>query len=340
MTWVTWRQSRTEMLIGGVALALVAAFLLWTGLDLRSDYKGLGIADCVTASEPSQLCSETLSNFADRLEGVRNLAMWLILLPLLIGALLAAPVIFDLEHGTYRLAWTQGLPRRRWLMTKIALALSVTTLASLALMALWRWWGEPFDTPAFGRDQFDTSLFDNEGIVLVSYTIFAFALCLATGTVVRRSVPAFGIALVGFVGIRILIEERLRPHYLSPHKIIEDPSSLGPNNARVSALENAWVINSGPSDALGHMRSWSDPSVIECFGMKGQLGPRPAPADIDAAVADQLRCFQDNDIYMTTLYHPVGRYWIFQGIESVIFLGLSAVLLGITFYWVMRKIAR
>jgi hypothetical protein len=225
-------------------------------------------------------------------------------------------------------------------MKKIALTLAVTTLASLALMALWRWWGEPFKTPAFGRDQFDTSLFDNEGIVLISYTVFAFALCLAVGTVLRRSVPAFGIALVGFVGIRILIEERLRPHYLSPHKIIEDPTSLGPNSVPASALETAWIITSGPSDALGHMRSWSDPSVIECFGMKGQLGPLPAPADIDAAVAAQQRCFQDHDIYMTTLYHPADRYWIFQGIETAIFLGLSAALLGITFYWVTRRIAR
>jgi hypothetical protein len=335
MTWVTWRQSRIELLIGGGALALVAAFLLWTGLDLRSDYTNLGIASCLAESDRSQLCSETLNEFSHRFEGIRNLAMWLIFLPMLIGVLLAAPVVLDLEHGTYRLAWTQGVTRRHWLVTKIALALAVMTLGSVALMTLWWWWDKPFGS-AFGRNRFDTIQFDNQGIVLISYTFFAFALCLAAGTVLRRSIAAFGIALVGFVGIRILIEEKLRPHYLSPHKIVEDLTNLERN----SALANAWVINSGPSDALGHMRSWSDPAVIECFGVKSSLGPVPVPADIDSAVAAQQRCFQDHDIYMTTLYHPASRYWIFQGIETAIFLGMAAILLALTYYWVTRRIAR
>src|SRR5215216_3875691 len=171
MTWVTWRQSRIELLIGGAALALVAAFLLWTGLDLRSDYKGLGIASCLAETDRSGLCERALTDFGDRLDGVRNLAMWLILLPALIGVLAAAPVILDLEHGTYRLAWTQGVTRRHWLAIKIAWAVTILTLGSVALMALWQWWGEPFASNEFERNRFDTSLFDNEGIVLISYTV-------------------------------------------------------------------------------------------------------------------------------------------------------------------------
>jgi hypothetical protein len=336
MTWATWRQSRMELLIGGIALSLVAAFLLWTGLDLRSDYKSLGIADCIAESDRSQLCSETLSDFASRLDGVRNLAMWLIFVPLLIGVLLAAPVILDLEHGTYRLAWTQGVTRRHWLVIKIALSLTVMLLGSVALMILWRWWGEPFSSQTFSRNRFDTSIFDNEGIVIVAYTVFAFALCLAVGTILRRSVPAFGIALVGFVAIRIGIEEKLRPHYLDPLK-----STSNPMSASESQLgSNAWILNSGPSDQFGHMLSWSDPAVRECFEMKFSMGPAPEPADVDAAIATQQRCFEDHDIYMTTLYHPADRYWIFQAIETAIFLGMAALLLGITFYWVTRRIAR
>jgi hypothetical protein len=343
MTWVTWRQSRMELLIGGIALSLVAAFLLWTGLDLRSDYKSLGIASCLAESDRSQLCSETLTEFSDRLDGVRNLAMWLSFLPLLIGALLAAPVILDLEHGTYRLAWTQGVTRRHWLGIKIVLALAVMTLGSVLLMVLWRWWDEPFDTN-FSRNQFDTSLFDNQGIVLVAYTVFAFALCLAVGTVFRRSVPAFGIALVGFVAIRIGIEEKLRPNFLEPRKFIGDP--MNPPELQIG--NGAWILEYGPSDQFGHMLSWSDPAVRECFEMNFSMGPAPEltegpvpePTDVDAAIATQQRCFEDHDIYMTTLFHPADRYWIFQGIESAIFLGMAAILLGITFYWVTRRIAR
>jgi hypothetical protein len=338
MIWVTWRQSRTELLIGGAALALVAVFLLWTGLDLRSDYTNMGIASCLAESDRSQLCSETLSGFSNRLEDILSLAWFLVYLPMLIGILAAAPVILDLEHGTYRLAWTQGVSRRRWLGVKIGLAIAVMTLGSVALTTLWWWWGEPFGSQEFSRNQFDSSLFDNKDIVLISYMVFAFALCIAAGTILRRSFPAFGIAVVGFNAVRIGIEEKLRPHYLSPLKSIGDPMS--PPDAQIG--NDAWIINSGLSDRFGHILSWNDPAVRECLvGVKRELGPGQSPDQMNAVIDEtQRRCFQDHDLYMTTLYHPASRYWIFQGIESAIFLGLSVVLLGLTFYWVTRRIAK
>ena len=56
MIWLTWRQSRLESLIGGVALALVAAWLVWTGLEMTSAYDDQGLAACLTAQTPDQAC--------------------------------------------------------------------------------------------------------------------------------------------------------------------------------------------------------------------------------------------------------------------------------------------
>ena len=53
---------------------------------------------------------------------VTLLANWFTLIPGLIGVLLAAPFILDLEHGTYRLAWTQSITRGRWLLGKLGAA--------------------------------------------------------------------------------------------------------------------------------------------------------------------------------------------------------------------------
>jgi hypothetical protein len=154
--------------------------------------------------------------------------------------------------------------------------------------------------------------------------------------VFRRSIAAFGIALIGFVGVRVLIEIKLREHYLAPLKSIGDP--MNPPERQIG--NGAWFVHGGPSDQFGHIKSWTDPAVQACFPMKSEIGLLPRPADIDAAITSQQQCFQDHGIYMTTIYHPASRYWIFQGIESAIFLGLSAVLLGITFYWVSRRISR
>jgi len=346
MTWVTWRQSRTEIFIFAAAIAAVALFLIWTGLDLRSQYDSLGIGSCLTSvgtGETSESCSQALQSFNDHVNSVRNLATWLVFFPLLAGVLMAAPVIIDLEQGTYRFAWTQGVTRHRWLATKIALGAAILTAVSVAMMAVWQWWAKPFVTAnsdVFGTNRFESIVFDSR-LVLISYAIFAFALCLAVGTVFRRSIAAFGVSLVGFIAVRVLIENRLRLHYLAPRKYIGSPIETLP----ASATNNAWHIDSYPSDQYGHALSWNNAAVQQCFGMKATLAKGasevlPAPSDIDAAVAAQRQCFIDHNIYMTTVYQPASRFWIFQGIESAIFLGMAAILLGISFYWVMRRIAR
>jgi hypothetical protein len=47
MTWLAWRHQRTETLVAGVILALLAAWLVPTGLHIASLYHRDGIAACV-----------------------------------------------------------------------------------------------------------------------------------------------------------------------------------------------------------------------------------------------------------------------------------------------------
>jgi hypothetical protein len=335
MTWLTWRQSRTELIIGGAIVMLLSVFLFWNGLDLHSSYDSLGIANCLVQTEaaPNQACQGAMSEFFDNFSFVDGLTFWLTSVPLLIGLLLAAPLVMDIEQGTSRLAWTQNVTRMRWLTTRIALGLLLAIAASALVMALWIWLFRPF---SLIRNRFDQQYFDNEGAVVIAYSVFAFSLFLAAGTVLRRVAPAFGIALVGFVGVRVLVAEKLREHYLAPHKLIEEPFAAQPPQ-----FENGtWIVNSGLSDRFGHIFAYNNSTLEECYSMGGPVGPGSTDAEWAAALEAQKQCFLDNNIHYTTLYHPADRFWIFQGIESAIFVGLSAVLLGITFYWVMRRIAR
>ena len=47
------------------------------------------------------------------------------------------------------------------------------------------------------------------------YAVFAVALGIATGALIRRVVPAIGVTLVGFVAVRATFDLWLRPHYLA-----------------------------------------------------------------------------------------------------------------------------
>ena len=49
-----------------------------------------------------------------------NFVGWLNLVPVLLGALIAAPFVLEFERGTFRLAWTQSITADRWLATRSA----------------------------------------------------------------------------------------------------------------------------------------------------------------------------------------------------------------------------
>src|SRR6266850_233963 len=111
MIWLTWRQSRLESLIGGAALALVAIFALWTGLHIASTFHDLGLPACVASHGDGAGCGHAANDFLFRFDRLDILKAWLNFLPFLIGLLLAASTVLDLEQGTYRLAWTQSVTR-------------------------------------------------------------------------------------------------------------------------------------------------------------------------------------------------------------------------------------
>ena len=326
MIWLTWRQSRLESLIGGVALALIATWLVWTGLEMSSAYDDEGIAACLAAQSPGQACQIAIGDFMRRFndfQGIRIVPP--LCLPFLIGLLLAAPTVLDFEQGTYRLAWTQGITRRRWLATKVGIGLAVSVVISVGLVALWTWWRGPLD--AIGG-RFDGGAFDFEGIAPIAYTIFAFSLCLAAGTTLRRAIPAFGIGLGGFLGIRAFVAASLRPNYLDPKTVTWDPGDPTPAAVESQQLANKdWIIRDSYADSAGDSISGASAVFRDCMAETANR----AGGAIESCLAEQ-------GIVNSVVYHPASRFWLFQGIETAIFLGLAAVLLGLTAWWVTRRI--
>lgn len=329
MIWLTWRQSRLESLIGGIAFALIAAWLVWTGLEMYSVYDNDGIGACLAAQDPDDTCRNAVNGFMQRFndfQGIRIVPP--LCLPFLIGLLLAAPTVLDFEQGTYRLAWTQGITRRRWLATKIGVGLAASAVFSLGLVAIWTWWRGPLDKIG-GR--FDGGAFDFEGIVPIAYTIFAFALCLAAGTVLRRAIPAMGIGLAGFLGVRAVVAGLVRPHYLDPKTVTWSPTDPVPASVQSQQLALAhtdWIIRDSLVDATGSMVTRGESAFRDCIA---EAGNKISPA-VDS-------CLAEHGIMNEIVFHPASRFWTFQFIESALFLGLAAALLALTAWWTTRRIA-
>src|SRR5262249_29303646 len=154
----------TETLIAGAVLVVLTAILLPSGLEMASAFHRDHLAQCLTAN--SAACSDAIGTFRGRFESVENLTGWFTLIPGIVGALLAAPFVLDLEQGTYRLVWTQGITRRRWIVIKLGLAVLAAVAAAALLVGFLTWWRAPF-VRIDGRMQ--TEAYDSMGIVPVGY---------------------------------------------------------------------------------------------------------------------------------------------------------------------------
>ncbi len=213
MIWLTWRQQRTETLIAALAFAIVMSVLVPTGLHIASVYHEQAIGACLT--HPAGACRDTISEFSGRWDSLVNVVGWFNLLPVMVGALLAAPLVLEFERGTYRLVWTQSVTRGRWLTARLALIGAAALLSALLLTALMTWWRQPLDD--VGSRMPDG--FDLEGLAPSVYTLFAAALVIAIGVVLRRTAAAIGLAVVAFFVIRLSLGIWGRQHYEAPiHK--------------------------------------------------------------------------------------------------------------------------
>jgi hypothetical protein len=305
VTWVSWRLQRTETLIVVGILALLAAFLVPTGIQMGHAYHRDGLAACLTMN-PSPICSSELGDFRQRFQSLIDLAAWFTLLPGLIGVLLAAPFVLDLEHGTYRLAWTQSITRSRWLLGKLGLAVVSAVVAAGALILLLAWWRAP-SVHLDGR--LINGNYDSTGTVVLGNTLFALGLAVAVGAVWRRAATAIAVSFLGYFAMRLFVDFSLRDHLVAPLKATyrgdQQPSFL--HNARIISLHG--TIN-------GH-------SIL------GSGGFFPNRAKV--AVPNP------SNVVFHVVYQPESHFWPLQLVETGLFIGLAAILILFAAWWTRRR---
>jgi hypothetical protein len=344
---VTARQFRTEAIIAFGLLVVLAIVLAVTGTHLahvgdafQSTCKAAG--DCATASNPVLEVDKLLQS---------ALPFIVTIAPALIGLFFGAPLIArELETGTFRLAWTQSITRRRWLVVRLGLV----GLASMAIGGLltWMvdWWANPLD--AANRNRFDPGPFAWHGIAPIGYAALAFALGATAGVLLRRTVPAMAATLAGFVATRLAVENWIRPNLASPlHKSLSLLSTGGFGNLAVSAstgassltappvsIPNDWVLSTALLDRSGHaLTAQRLLHTCPAYGQIPHTGP-PPPAEFhsihDACIAKLSATF-----HMVVTYQPGSRFWPFQWAEMGIFVAAALVLCGLTYWWLRREYA-
>src|SRR5262249_11951499 len=133
--------------------------------------------------------------------------------------------------------------------------LAGTFAAALLLTILLTWWRGPLD--GVGARLSDG--FEFEGLAPIAYTLFAGALALALGAVLRRTAVAVGAALVGFLAARIAVEVWLRPNYAEP---VHATWTSGPG----PDLHGAWVLSQHAGFELARGGRADASAITTCAG--------------------------------------------------------------------------
>jgi hypothetical protein len=249
---------------------------------------------------------------------ITNLLFATMAIPLVFGLFWGAPLLAkEFEDGTHGLAWTQGVTRRRWLSRTVAWALLAAAVWGGVMAVLLTWWRGPANAMAVPNIRLVLGIFDIQGIVPVAYSVFAVALGIAAGAAFRRVLPAMATTFAVFTGVRFLIAEYARPHYLTPASML---IPFGPDNGP----SGSWVLPSvvtGPGGRRYGSFTFQDVPAA-CRG----LGPKPSSS-----------CMTAHGFHVLITYQPAGRFWAFQGIEAGIFLVLAAALIAVTFRLVLAR---
>jgi hypothetical protein len=320
MLWTGWRLQRTETLIAAGIVALIAVLLVPTGIQIANAYSNDGLAACASF-QSSAACGNAIGSFTQKWSSLVGLVTWLTLVPGLIGVLLAAPFLLDLENGTYRLAWTQSITRRRWLAGKLGLAVACSLAAGLILILLMTWWHTPW-VHLQGRMQ--SPNYDFEGTVILGYGLFALGLAVAMGAVWRRAVPALMVAFGGYFAARIFVDTWLRQHFVSPVSATWKASLNGPN------LDKDWVLSEGPSNRLGHYIGQSSGG-----GIGGTLAVPDKCLRAIGTIAKPCR----PSGWIHAVYQPGSHFWALQGVETALFGGIGLALVAFAAWWTHERLA-
>jgi hypothetical protein len=124
-----------------------------------------------------------------------------------------------------------------------------------------------------------------------------------------------------FMGVRLPVDAWIRPHYQAPITRNFDLVS------GESLDRQDWVIDSGFIDSQGRS--------VDFTALVNACDPNLLGEDKQSL----FQCAQDHGFQERVVYQPANRLATFQAIETALYLVVTAGLLGVTVFWVRRRVS-
>ncbi len=347
-----WRQFRFQALVVSGLLVAVAVVFLITGphmADLYGQLKGCRANnDCNYLTTAIATANSKLDNFATALS---------LVFPALLGIFWGAPLVArELESGTYRLAWSQGVTRSKWIICKLAVVGAASMIAAGLMSWMLTWWASPIDTVnanRFGYTDLRHSLHRAgrlRGLRLRRGGITA-------GVLWRRTLPAMATTLVVYVAARLTFNQKLRDHLMTPLHVTSNLSRAGGYGFQMSpqglqfmasngSEPNALVFNIGVLGKHGAtvtsqwLATHCPKLLANAPGLSGDssVGIKGNATAAPSAFNECVHKIAANFHTVLTL-QPASRFWPFQWIEGSMYLTVGVALCAFSYWWLRRRVA-
>jgi hypothetical protein len=360
-------QFRIQAVTAAAALAAFAVLLAATGPHLASTYAADGLDGCHASSS----CANLANYFTGSLVRSPYAVLWLLslgiilLMPAVIGLFWGAPLIArELETGTAAMAWNQSVTRTRWLAVKLGAGVLAAMAVTEALCLMQAWWAAPISQAVadggsaggLAQSRFSQLNFATHGVTPLGYAVFAFALGVTAGALIRRTVPAMAVTLAIFAALQVAMPLWVRPnlapadHVAIPVSSQENlsPAQTGPGGGtftlyaiNLPGQPGAWLLSSGPVNAAGQPVS-ATPAACASIANTGGVNTGTSQATQGGSGAPAtgppgfIACLGSHGIREAVTYQPASRYWRFQWTETAIYLALALALAGYCF----RRLSR
>jgi hypothetical protein len=333
---VSWRRLMHVALIqhrAALSTVLVAFVVLVVAIVIGRDAVSAGYASYLAAgctlAHPTNLsvCANTANSFAD-IPSFTPLVVALRLFPLVIGALVGAPLVArEMESGTYRFAWTQGAGRIRLLLVTLAmLALIVAPVAVALGFLLGGWYIHPYAVINIGvGSHWQAELFTTSWWMMPVWTLFALALGTFVGAVVKRTVAAIAATAVIVGGILLAVGMYLPRIYdigaVASSRMLLNGMNSGPLNAIATKGQGpagSWLV-----------RAWYTGPGGRVLGLKAA---NRVSVQVDS-VYESLKGGASAARRWLTLHHytywvsyqPANHFWILQAVVGLAILAITVL---------------
>jgi hypothetical protein len=319
MTRFVSKHYRTPVLVCLAGLFTMICLFAIERVALTSDPAAAGLTRC--SADFRGTCSTSLSEFASRFSVLSGPGIeWMLVLPVLVGMFLGAPLVArELETGTYRFLWTQGITRLRWFVG-VASALILVVATVFAIGGVFANWGlDPLlqaqDLTLLGS-RLASPAYDVLGILPAAFAMFATATGILVGAISRRTLAAMLLTVLIFAGIRVPVALFVRPILAAPVMAVADPNVT--DRLPMAVPSGSLIVDTGLVDQQGNV-----------IRMLPSCGPT---VTTDKQLQD---CYKQRGYRSFVTYEPPSRLDRMQLVEGGLFAAAAVALLAIA-GWVIR----